>query len=1408
MRLFKILKKAIFVLDIAAAFSFISCMGMFNSKIEKEDAYLKIGGSIARTANPEISSLSDFTQFTLTGTKSGESVKSLGSWTTFGAMTSANIAVSAGTWDFTLIAQNSGAIYSGTKSSVVIKSGANSISFTLSFNSWILEGEGNFSLTFTFPEDGADSVTTSLLSYPAFSEISGYNKTLTVSGGSTLWEEEGVSSGTYIAAFTAYKDSLELNTAHILVNVVNSLTSKGIIEVSSLSDIYSITFEANSGIFISSYTLPVSYTMRSDTITLPTSSEIARSEYTFEGWYETSDFSGTVVTEIAGGSTGNKTFYAKWTESSSPVTSEGYSNSSMAFYGTNVYDSTTNMAITSVSVTDDGDNLIVTVKDDDGFIVWGKTSVSVLVDNTSCDSENSVLDKNGTWPTVGSVWPAEAIATSVTEESSSNADAWAQLYVGEVSSAGADVTVTPFITYVASSSDAVKDAKSGLITVTASDGSEIAETITSGSSYEVDFDTDTLNFTIPLECIGGAVKGDELKILVVRTSYYYDSGNYWGIGDACPNAALLDASDTTVWATSSSTDSSVSVNLADGISYTIVNDSSSSSSGSNGSSSGEESVTAYVLVSSLEDGEEYVIAGTNAAGDTYILDSASTSNTYSYASTIHDAEDSSDAGNIFILEDDAISTATWTASSSSSGFTLNNGSKYVEASGSSSKISMASSATSSRYWTYSSNKLGFAGGSSTHYLVYSSGVFSSTKTSSSGSTLYIFKKTTISYDSSSSGSSSSSSASTETSSASSSTSLNSNYKIESVSVTDDGTNLIVTVENENGWAFWANTGVHVFVDNTSVTSSNSIFGASNPWYENENSGKYFPQTLSTSSYQNESDGTSIEAWASFIIDESGYANPVCSYIKNVSASLTEAVSITVKAGSTTITNKTSYTASDYLYSTGVTTLKFYIPFSYIGGVSDGDELRVCAVSVGYDSDSEYRNYVLDACPSAALRDSSDSELTPAWSCQDIYVNLADQGISHTFAGDSSSGSSGSSGSSSTDSGYMRGVDVSTLYDLEADGALFYNASGTQKDMLTILSESGVNWIRLRVWNNPSSSTATPGLANYGYCTIAKAASIGARAKALGMKILLDLHYSDTWADPSYQLVPYEWRSYSTVSTLASAMADFTTDCLQTMADAGADVDMIQIGNEINNGLFIQSYSNGTPSISCQVSNSSSSNFKTVMAAAISAVRSYDSDIKIMLHLAHNYSSFSWSYAFISSLDFDVLGLSYYPFLSAHGTIANVKSTIQSYVSAGKEVCLAETSFPWTVEKYASDGVNNTCWYYDSSSSATTGTYPAYTNLSSITSTYSIATGTYSSKNVITASEANQKAVMQALFTEVKDAGGSGIFYWGGDWVSNCSSGSASVASGESGIGSTWENQALFDLDHQALSVLEAFADNY
>lgn len=361
--------------------------------------------------------------------------------------------------------------------------------------------------------------------------------------------------------------------------------------------------------------------------------------------------------------------------------------------------------------------------------------------------------------------------------------------------------------------------------------------------------------------------------------------------------------------------------------------------------------------------------------------------------------------------------------------------------------------------------------------------------------------------------------------------------------------------------------------------------------------------------------------------------------------------------------------------------------------------------------------------------------------------------------------------------YIRGFDASALYALERNGAIFYDSDNSEKDMLTILKNHGVNWIRLRVWNNPYSQAA--GTAeNTGFCDINKAKEISVRAKALGMKVLIDFHYSDTWADPSKQNLPVAWDKYANdANALAEAVSDFTKKSLTILKEAGATPDMVQIGNEIDSGMFLKKSDGTTEAFKKE-------DLPTFLEKASAAVEDVDSNIKVMIHTTSRNSGNNAKGVLdlLDSKTYDVIGLSYYPFYN-HGNIETLATTIQSLKSTyGKEVVIAETSFAWTVDwvEGKNDDTSNTLWY--------DGLKIALESLSNYFNGYEYESGNYCIEPTIQ----NQAKVIRTIMEVSANAGATGVFYWGGELVSTTT------------IPSSWENQALFDLDGKVLPSIDVF----
>ena len=152
--------------------------------------------------------------------------------------------------------------------------------------------------------------------------------------------------------------------------------------------------------------------------------------------------------------------------------------------------------------------------------------------------------------------------------------------------------------------------------------------------------------------------------------------------------------------------------------------------------------------------------------------------------------------------------------------------------------------------------------------------------------------------------------------------------------------------------------------------------------------------------------------------------------------------------------------------------------------------------------------------------------------------------------------------------FIRGMDASAVLALENSGVKYYNFDGEEQDVFQTLSEAGVNYIRLRVWNDPYDENGN----GYGGGNndLPTAIELGKRATKYGMKVCIDFHYSDFWADPKRQHAPKAWEGME-IDEKCDALYDYTKDSLTQLFDEGVDVEMVQVGNEINNGMAGEYY---------------------------------------------------------------------------------------------------------------------------------------------------------------------------------------------------------------------------------------------
>lgn len=350
--------------------------------------------------------------------------------------------------------------------------------------------------------------------------------------------------------------------------------------------------------------------------------------------------------------------------------------------------------------------------------------------------------------------------------------------------------------------------------------------------------------------------------------------------------------------------------------------------------------------------------------------------------------------------------------------------------------------------------------------------------------------------------------------------------------------------------------------------------------------------------------------------------------------------------------------------------------------------------------------------------------------------------------------------------FIKGADVSIMPELEQNGTKFYD-NGIEQDGLTILKNHGVNWIRVRIWNNPY--VVGPEGVGGGNTDEAKAIEMAKRAKALGMKVLVDFHYSDFWVDPGQQKKPDAWKNDSGDKLVDDVYA-YTAKVMQDFNVQGVTPDMVQVGNELNNGML-------WPEAQLTEDNPNGYKFLAkLLNAGLQAVHDNDKDnkVKTMIHLAgvdvNLYHTFFDNLIVKNKVnDFDIIGMSFYPFW--HGTMDDLKNTMND-VSAkyNKDVIAVETAFGYTLED-ADFEKNN-----------------FGTNEEKV--------GGY--KATVQGQATGLRDVM-ATVASVNDNRGLGIFYWAPDWVIN-----EKVGWKSNGGGNGWDNLTLFDTKGNALESMDTF----
>lgn len=364
--------------------------------------------------------------------------------------------------------------------------------------------------------------------------------------------------------------------------------------------------------------------------------------------------------------------------------------------------------------------------------------------------------------------------------------------------------------------------------------------------------------------------------------------------------------------------------------------------------------------------------------------------------------------------------------------------------------------------------------------------------------------------------------------------------------------------------------------------------------------------------------------------------------------------------------------------------------------------------------------------------------------------------------------------------FINGMDVSQVISLENSGVKYYNFDGEEEDVLKILSDNGINYIRVRVWNNPYDREGN-GFGG-GNCTIDTAVELGKRATKYGMKLLVDFHYSDFWADPSKQMCPRAWLGM-TIDEKALALYQYTKESLQKLKDANVDVGMVQIGNETNNGL---------------AGETTWYNRTILMKKASEAIREVTPKAKIAVHFANpekagSYQNYASKLNYYN-LDYDIFASSYYPYW--HGSLENLQTVLDEISDTyNKDTLVVETSYAYTTKD--TDSFSNTI----SDGGSVDKPYP-----------YTI--------------QGQASEIRDIIQTVCNMKRGIGVFYWEGAWISvgdnyeeNLSkweqygSGWASSYSyiydpedaGKYYGGSAVDNQAFFDENGKALESLKVWS---
>ena len=334
----------------------------------------------------------------------------------------------------------------------------------------------------------------------------------------------------------------------------------------------------------------------------------------------------------------------------------------------------------------------------------------------------------------------------------------------------------------------------------------------------------------------------------------------------------------------------------------------------------------------------------------------------------------------------------------------------------------------------------------------------------------------------------------------------------------------------------------------------------------------------------------------------------------------------------------------------------------------------------------------------------------------------------------------------------RGGDLSFLPEIETTPTTFYNSTGVVQDALTILKNSGMNLVRLRLWHTPSNNNSSQ----------AQVETFAQRLKTAGIGWWLDFHYSDTWADPGNQTIPVAWQTLS-YSLLLDSVYNYTYKVMNSLKTKNCLPAIVQIGNETNSGML---WNIG------KVGGAFDSNwpqYAGLIKKGIEAVKAVDPSIKIMLHFAGTNGA-PWFFSNIQTqgVNYDIMGISYYHWWHSRN-LSELQTDLTALANTfNKDILIAETAYPFTL------------------------TWNDMT-----TNIFGSAIPLLPGYDATPAGQQNFLTDLKKVLLNVPNNHGLGFCYWAPDWVA--------FRGGAATNGSPWENLALFDFTNKALPALSTFA---